>query len=109
MVDVPTSVDVDEISGVIAFYRSAADVVDAAATDLAGHDLGNWAVGEEYHELGERYREMGRLISERFGAQARAADRLAEALHEAMTALVATDTEIGATEIADPIARRGRR
>lgn len=94
MFDAQTSVDVDEISGVIAFYRSAAEVVGEAASDLRGDDLGAWAVGEEYLDLGERYREMGRVISGRLDQQARAADRLAGALHQAMTALVLADQEI---------------
>ncbi|MDY6807661.1 hypothetical protein GIY30_16940 [Gordonia sp. HNM0687] len=109
MFDAQTSVDVDEISGVIAFYRSAADVVGGTASDLRGHDLGAWAVGEDYHDLGERYREMGRIISGRLDEQARAADRLAGALHQAMTALVLADQEIADGATGDRFAGRGDR
>ncbi|MYR06262.1 hypothetical protein GTV32_08010 [Gordonia sp. SID5947] len=99
MSDAQMTVDVEEISKVIAFYRRAADVVGCAADDIRTHELGRWAVGDEYREMGERYREMGRTITERLTAQAHAADHLADALGRGV-ALIGTADADNATEVA---------
>ncbi|MEE4022367.1 hypothetical protein V1Y59_04685 [Gordonia sp. PKS22-38] len=91
MGDARTAVDVDEVSGVVAFYQRAADVVGSAARDLQAHEFGDWAIGPDYHDMGERYRDMGRMLADRLAEQADAADRLAAALHHAMTSLIRTD------------------
>ncbi|MEE3848899.1 hypothetical protein VZC37_01040 [Gordonia sp. LSe1-13] len=100
MDDARTAVDVDEVSGVVAFYQRAADVVGTAARDLHAHEFGDWAIGPDYHDMGERYRDMGRTLADRLAEQADAADRLASALHHAMTSLVRAD------EIAEASIRR---
>ncbi|GAA3726686.1 hypothetical protein [Gordonia hankookensis] len=93
MADSQMSVDVDEVSKVVAFYRRAADVVGSAADDIRRHELGRWALGEEYREMGARYREMGRVITERLTDQAHAADRLADALGRGIAMIDTADAD----------------
>ncbi|MFW0784403.1 hypothetical protein AAFP35_07745 [Gordonia sp. CPCC 206044] len=103
MAEAEMSVDVDEVREVVSFYRRAASAVGTAAADIGTHDLGSWAVGDEYRDLGERFREMGRILADRLGEQARAADRLADALHRGMAAIVDADVAV-----AGDVTRAGR-
>ncbi|GAA1481698.1 hypothetical protein GCM10009624_21380 [Gordonia sinesedis] len=86
-------VDVDTVTDVAGFYRRAALVADAAAADLSAHDLGSWAVGENYRALGERYAEMGRAMAGTLRRQATATARLADVLHSGVAGIVAADDE----------------
>lgn len=93
MTESGVTVDVGQVGEVIDFYARAAAVVGDSAVDIRHHDLGSWAMGEQYQELGARYREMGEAIAARLADHAAAADRLAAALHRGMTALVAADAD----------------
>ena len=95
MTEGEVTVDVDEVRSVVAFYRHAAEVVGSASSSIRDHELGTWAAGEEYRELGERYRDMGRVITDRLGEQARAAAHLADVLDDGMSRLVGADAELG--------------
>ncbi|MFW0796131.1 hypothetical protein AAFP30_20125 [Gordonia sp. CPCC 205515] len=87
-------IDVDEVTEVVSFYRCAAEVVGAAASDLGAGDLGDWALDDQYRELGDRYREMGRVIAARLAEQSVAADRLSMALEQGLTALTESDADL---------------
>ncbi|MGV9710579.1 hypothetical protein ACWDTI_07935 [Gordonia sp. NPDC003424] len=87
-------IDADEIADVVSFYRSAAEVVGAAAADLGAEELGDWALDDDYRELGDRYREMGRIIALRLAEQSVAADRLSIALEHGLTVLTDADSDI---------------
>lgn len=89
--DTAISVDVDAVEDVAAFYRRTALVADAAAADMADHDFGSWAVGENYRALGARYADMGRAMSEVLRGHAAAAADLADALATGVTALADAD------------------
>ncbi|AZG44958.1 hypothetical protein [Gordonia insulae] len=93
MGDAGMTVDTDEVARVVGFYHRAAEVVGAAADDIRRHDLGGWAVGEDYRELGDRYREMGRVIADRLTEQSRAAGRLSDTLGRGLSTLIAADHE----------------
>ena len=85
------TVDVGQVGEVIDFYARAAVVVGDSANDIRHHDLGSWAMGDEYRELGARYRAMGEAIAARLGEHAVAADRLSVALQTGLSALVSAE------------------
>lgn len=93
MSDGRIAVDVDEVTAVVDYYRCAADGIGAAADDLAGYEFGRWAVGDAYRELGDRYRDTGRLLARHLADQADAAGALADDLTGALAVIVEGDAD----------------
>lgn len=96
------TVDAEQVRQVIDFYARAATVVGDSATDIRQHDLGSWAVGEQYRELGARYRAMGEAIAARLSDHAVAADRLSMSLQRGLTVLVEAE-EANAAGLSRPL------
>ena len=87
-------VDVDQVHGVVSFYRRASLVVGAAASDMESAAFGTWCSGEAYATLAERYIAMGDHLAQRLRAQSVAAADLADTLERGITSLDDADAEL---------------
>ena len=93
-------VDLDQVHGVVSFYRRASLVVGAAASDMESAAFGRWCSGEAYATLAERYVAMGDRLAQRLRTQSIAAADLADTLEQGMSRLDDADAELA------PVIRR---
>ena len=93
-------VDLDQVHGVVSFYRRASLVVGAAASDMESAAFGRWCSGEAYATLAERYVAMGDHLAQRLRTQSIAAADLADMLERGMSRLDDADAELA------PVIRR---
>lgn len=93
-------VDLDQVHGVVSFYRRASLVVGAAASDMESATFGRWCSGEAYVALAERYVAMGDHLAQRLRTQSVAAADLANMLERGMSWLDDADAELA------PVIRR---
>ncbi|WP_231895441.1 MULTISPECIES: hypothetical protein [Gordonia] len=93
-------VDLDQVHGVVSFYRRASLVVGAAASDMESAAFGRWCSGEAYATLAERYVAMGDHLAQRLRTQSIAAADLADMLERGMSRLDDADADLA------PVIRR---